>query len=328
MLIKDIRHIDLTQFDNAQQLEDFVAALRQRSFPLKLGFIGTSAQAHDQLVRSKEYGLVDMEISLIHEHSQLLFSFLDLKAGINVIDIGTGNGLKAANVLSILGYSDTLQIGKYVGLDYSQQLLNIAEQNLKRELPGMALETHFADFEDAGFKAVADGCIPNNQFGNVFLLLGSTLGNSENRSQTLRNVLNSMRGGDALLLGMQLYRIDLRDEIISHYESETFISTAFNCLTIADIRRDDGNTVLSFNPETTDVEVHFICRNELTLEVDAERSITLSPGEDLFIFKSHKFPEEELMALFDLREVSSLMILFDLQRKYALVCIRLPTPPE
>lgn len=307
--------LDFNAFERQQQLDEYLAALKQRMLPLKFAYIGRAAHTHDELVRSREYGLADAEAALIRARfaSSILPKLSG--AGLNVIDVGSGNGIKALVVLRILHqkFSDL----RYIGLDYSEELARIAVRNISAELPWLTVVTWQIDFEANPFRDIVDRI--RTGYSNLLLFLGHTLGNPFDRLRTLSNTRNSMGSQDTLLVGVELYQPTRVHEVLEHYRNEPFYRAVFNPLTFAGLQREDGILEVSFNELTKNVEVHFQFTKDVSVRISPSEVIEFKSGEKLFIFLSHRFSEAELREMFPMAGLHVRDILLDDDRTYALI---------
>lgn len=312
------RSLDHGAFERAEQADEYLAALRQRVVPFKFAYVGPAAHTHDQLVRSQEYGLADVEAELIRaEFASSILPKLEDGTRLNVIDVGAGNGMKALLVLDIL--RDSFVGLKYVALDYSETLLQIARQNISTRLPRLDVITHRIDFEADSFAEIVKRLWTETLCPSLLLFLGHTLGNPTDRLQTLSNIGDSMGARDNLLVGIELYERAGVDEVLEHYRNEPFYRAIFNPLTFAGVMRTDGELGVSFNESSKDVEVHFELARDVRICVDASEEIFLRRGERLLIGVSHRFEEAELRELFPSAGLHIRDLVFDENRTYALV---------
>lgn len=123
---------------------------------------------------------------------------------VNVVDIGSGNGLAAKEFLECLLAQKHFET-KYTALDFSADLLKIVESNIERWFSDkiefetcnrdMAFEL-FDDVVSISSDAV-DGNIKNAR--NILLLLGGTLLNFRSQDEVLRVIYNSMDKNDLLI---------------------------------------------------------------------------------------------------------------------------------
>lgn len=311
--------LDYRAFENRKQFSDYLEALRGKILPAKLAYCGHCAYTHDKLARSQEYGLFDIELKLIEdEFPSTILPKLD-KNGLNVFDVGPGNGLKAAKVLMIL--HQELPIFKYVALDYSAELLKIAKRNISSKFPSLDMVTYQIDVEVVNFREIVVQIQTETGHSNLLLFLGSTLSNPMDRLGTLRNIRESMGLQDYLLLGAELYKPASINKMLNHYRNETFYQAILSFLTFAGLKRDDGLLEVSFNNVTKNVEVYFEFTSNICIHTSVSEKIRFKKGDRLLIFISHKFTEPELMETFFTLGLHVSKVVFNRCRDYALALV-------
>jgi len=209
--------MDYTAFERQEQIVEYIHSMRSRFLPLKFAYIGQAAHTHDELVRSREYGIADTEATLIRSKLAQIIPE-DLKGtGINIVDIGGGNGLKATHVIKVL--MPNVSNIYYYSLDYSSELSAIALRNVTSVIPSLAARAFIIDFEKHAFQELVSQIKQLSSYNNLFLLLGHTLGNPANRGQALSNISQSMNRGDYLLVGVELYQPSRISSILNHYQN-------------------------------------------------------------------------------------------------------------
>jgi uncharacterized SAM-dependent methyltransferase len=310
--------MDFNAFETEQQFHEYLTALKQRMLPLKFAYIGRAAHTHDELVRSQEYGLTDTESNLIRESfiSSILPTINGMK-GLNVIDIGSGNGNKALVLLNLL-HQNFSNI-EYIGLDYSKELSQIAVSNISNKFPCIKIKTYPIDFESSPFHEIVDSIREKNEYPNMFLFLGQTFGNPVDRLQTLLNVYDSMEVRDALLVGIEYYQPDKIDYILEHYRNEPFYRAIFNPLTYAGLQREDGVLEILFNEITKDVETYFKLINDVRVQINNSEYIEFKKDDKILLFISHRFAEMELRNMFKQARLHIHDIILNDDNIYALI---------
>lgn len=125
---------------------------------------------------------------------------------INVIDLGVGNCLPVKNLLERLLGSGKLK--RYMGIDTSQDMLAIAEQNITKWFGGrIKFEGHVRDIVYDRFSdLLADDSIggANAPTVNLVLFFGATILNFREPEHALQTINNSMGKNDLLLFSLKL----------------------------------------------------------------------------------------------------------------------------
>jgi uncharacterized SAM-dependent methyltransferase len=288
--------LDTAAFERQLQIVEYVSALRQKYLPLKFAYIARAAHTHDELVRSREYGLADAEAALLRaEFSSSILPRLN-GTQINLVDVGSGNGIKAVLVIDEL--HKKFEEIRYLGLDYSGELLEIAVRNILDAAPWLTVYTAQVDLEQKPFTQELSRFYAEKNYFGLLLLLGHTLGNPKDRQIALSNVARSMRSRDHLLVGIELYRPDRVTEVLAHYMNEPFYRAVFNPLTFIGLQRDDGLLQVSFNETSKNVEVNFLLQNTINVDLPSSETLRFVEGDSLLIFLSHRFELNEIEDLF------------------------------
>lgn len=290
---RDIRRLDADAFENQLQLDEYIRSLKERAVPFKFAYVGRAAYTHDKLVRSKEYGLADTEALLIEDRfvADILPKIRSDKLGL--IDVGAGNGLKAALILRFLRQESAYL--RYIALDYSETLLTIARNNLLSEFPALKLRTYQLDFETKSLEILAD---VNGDAHRLFLFLGQTLGNPSKPIKALENIREGMRTGDHLLVGVEMYHSNRIEQVLEHYRNEPFYAAIFNPLTFAGLTRNDGLITVEFERVSRDVKVYFVLTTNVLIQLPDLEKVELNVGDRILIGRSHRFTVDDLETLF------------------------------
>jgi uncharacterized SAM-dependent methyltransferase len=126
---------------------------------------------------------------------------------VNVIDLGAGNCLPVKELLTHLLY-DRAVLSRYIAIDISKEMLQIAEKNIQEWFDGRVnFEGYERDFSDERF----DDLLVGETFGNtekktinLVLILGGTINNFRVPDEVLRVVHRSMGRNDILITSRKL----------------------------------------------------------------------------------------------------------------------------
>ncbi len=122
------------------------------------------------------------------------------------MDIGVGN---AYPVKEFLGYLLSKGIlGKYIGIDMSPDMLNVAERNVNEWFGDKVnFEKYEIDVSNTSFRELLFGITEkdgNESAVNLVCYVGSSIENMESNDNSLDNVKKSLGKNDILLLGRTL----------------------------------------------------------------------------------------------------------------------------
>lgn len=279
-----------------RQEAELVTAIQGRGeIPLKFAYLGEGASNWDKIAtqRTDSGGINSAEANLLEKRIEDFVSTLSADQGINVIDIGCGNGYPVFPVLKYLTEKNIKHV--YVPLDISQEMLDLAVETVSKEFPNIESKPFQIDFELGQFSDIMydlkkDGSV------NLMLFLGSTLGNHSDLSRVLTNFRDSMTSKDFMIVGVELTNLIKAQNIIHHYEGkavENFISFTLDYLKVP---RKDYKIDVSWNTQENQVEIRAALQKDILLEI-AQEKFTLNKGESLLLSRSKKFSESVVTKL-------------------------------
>lgn len=172
----------------------------QREIPLKFAYKGQGAQIWDNFYQKyivpTWYRPSNVEIQLLRDNFDYLNGNFQNSEKINIIDVGVGNSYPIKAYVRKL--SQLNRIDQYIGLDISADLLKISQRNFQKWFPKIKYSAHTLDIENTNIPGNIINSAPGS--ANIFLHLGVTIGNHQNRSQVLQNFRASMNKNDLLVL--------------------------------------------------------------------------------------------------------------------------------
>jgi L-histidine Nalpha-methyltransferase len=215
-----------------------------------------------------------------------------MPAGFAMVDIGAGDGAKAARWFA------SLQPTRYVAVDISIDYLKVAMLALQAQFPALPMTGIAQDFSQV--LTLPPEVIPA---AALMFYPGSSIGNfsPEDALRLLRDMHQACHGG-ALLIGA-----DLRKPVPvlqAAYDDELGVTAAFNlnllrhlnALIGSDFRVADWQHVALFNEADSRVEMHLQARRELHVQwPGGERHF--AQGERLHTENSYKWAPTEFEAL-------------------------------
>jgi uncharacterized SAM-dependent methyltransferase len=235
---------DFYKVYSAVNIADIISNLEaHREIPLQYTYFDGGADRWDKFTRGwleeKTPNMLTRGIELLESNLDTLEELFDGRR-VNVIDIGVGNCLPVKGLISFLLERQLLH--RYIGIDDSLEMLNIAQRNIKEWFGNkVRFESHVRDISRRGF----DDLLIEDYFGNdekppinVVLLFGGTLSNLRMPDDALRVINNSMSTSDLFIYYMKLdtsnsrryfvpfdthrMPVDLLNIDPSWYEVETF----------------------------------------------------------------------------------------------------------
>lgn len=251
---------------------------------LKFAYAGSAAYTHDTLTRQEGYQAVTGPASHVRETLR--------RAGLDdlpdIVEIGPGNGTTSLALIHQL--QDAKQPPRrFLGLDFSRTLLDLAGRNFAAERPDVDFTAGVWDVEGGGTPAIRDWRLGGAPVPVLFL--GSTVGNLEDPAGALRHIHDSMGTGDTLVLGATL-RGPGTDAaaMVGPYRTDVFRAAALEPLLACGLGDDD----LGFTVEYTGREV--VGTATLRRPV-ALSGAELPAGHRVRCFRSRRFTAAEIDVL-------------------------------
>jgi L-histidine N-alpha-methyltransferase len=219
---------------------------------------------------------------------------------LTMIELGAGTATKTGLLLQA-AVRKQQQID-YHAVDVSASALDEAQQRIEREIPGVAVHAHVADYTD-GLSSVE-----NSGVRRMVLYIGSSIGNFEpaDALNILRDVQAQLSPGDVLLLGVDMVKD--REVLINAYDDASGVTAAFNKNVLTRINRELGANFnlrlfrhrARWNEEASRIEMHLeslIAQHVVIPALDIE--VKLGRGETIHTENSYKFTGERVAELFE-----------------------------
>lgn len=178
--------------------------------PIQYTYFNSGAKRWDDytrhLLEADETNALSNTVNLLNVNFRYLDELVEGYAGVNIIDLGVGNALPVREFLE--HFQNKGQLKRYIGIDISKELLDIAEHNINKWFNGQVqFEGHVRDIVYERFNDL----LVSDAFGtdagstiNLVLFLGGTLANFREPSHALSTIHDSMGKQDLLLYSKKL----------------------------------------------------------------------------------------------------------------------------
>lgn len=187
-----------------------------------------------EIMNLPEYYLTRCELDIFQNKTQQLIDKLQLRPNsyFELIELGAGDGLKTKELLRLLD-SQNFKFD-YLPIDISINSLKLLEQDLKKELPNVSVQTQQGDY----FEVLAS--LKMSSAPKIVLFLGSNIGNmtDEQAAQFIYNLGANLQAGDQLLLGVDL--IKPKELVLAAYDDSKGITAQFNLNLLERINEELG----------------------------------------------------------------------------------------
>lgn len=202
---------ELYEVLNDKQLSYLVNCLDARhEIPLQYEYIGNGAHVWDtyaqRLMDEKSLNTINSSPWLLAKNYSYLDSLVAKYSKVNIIDVTIGNVMPARDFLGHL--LDIKKDVSYIGLDYSREILKIAEKNIAKwfnssvHFQGYEVDLNFDHFNDILEKYTIDTRRADTV--NLVLFLGGTHHNFTFIDSCYRIIYESLGKNDFLITASKL----------------------------------------------------------------------------------------------------------------------------
>lgn len=203
--------LDFYKRYNNKQIFDIIANIDiYREVPHQYSYFNSGAKHWDtythKLMEEKLPNSLTDTIELLDLNTDYLNALIGKYDGVNVVDIGVGNGLPVKNLLQHLAEKKLLR--RYIALDTSHDMLDIARKNITDWFgDGVRFEGYIKDANYDKFESLLIGDTFNKgdqSILNMVLFLGGTIANLREADMPLRTIRNSLGKDDLFILSRKL----------------------------------------------------------------------------------------------------------------------------
>jgi uncharacterized SAM-dependent methyltransferase len=277
-----------------KQLIELVTNLdTHKRIPMKFAYLSKGADTLNSFyLNDKDYNLGDQ---LLKQSFDFLRTNLESYDTINIVDIGPGNGLAIKQLIDML-YNEGFKLN-YLGIDYSQRMLDIVTKNLNEWYPDLPVQTQIGDMEYLVLQErlfTQKLAKPNSC--NLILFLGFTIGNVYDRHRVFQNFADSMTGSDYLVINNGLDNISGRN-VFTTLENDFIIELISYIPEKLDLSENDFERINRFD-EAIQSRVQILKLNkDIELEINfkqGKRVIQFKDGEEITIWNHYSHSTDNL----------------------------------
>ncbi|MEI6729241.1 MAG: L-histidine N(alpha)-methyltransferase [bacterium] len=318
-------------FDDTQLAEIFTGIQSRNTIPYKYSFFDQGAKLWDKNYNFKknnhfnEYNTAMDAHNLIEENLDRIFlsfeKFKGVNSHINLVDIGSGNGEPAAQFIEKL-LAKGIQV-KYLPIDFSQELLDIATKNIVEKFPNVKVVPHLADLENSNISKIL---LENKSEGDInFVLMLGILGNYKGDPAFLRRIRNSLSENDHLILGCQILseNIPLQPSSVNNFHTERTEWIA-DCLGLKNYYYTDNIIKVKSHKlyEYRTIKIN----NDVTIALkigNKEQIINLYENEDILVYEFSYLTEIKIIEMAMNEDFSIEYFTTNTKRNYSIALLSL-----
>jgi uncharacterized SAM-dependent methyltransferase len=226
------------------------------------------------------------------DNENKILSYLS-KHEYSVLDVGCGDGKKAAAILTRLGRHSQNKLN-YFPIDISERMMDIAIDNVELAHNNVYIEPFKEDFEKGNLSKITYYLRRRYQRDNIVLLLGQTIGNIADSHRVLINLRESMTEKEALLVGMALLP---KKNPLEGYDQEIIYDWLWTVPEKIGITRESADIKLSFNAAKHKIEYKLEFKKDWSKNYGSDY-LSFHKRQKVLIAVSHKFIRDEIFSLF------------------------------
>lgn len=199
------------QLFNDAQIYDIIRSIDiYREIPHQYSYFNGGAKHFDQyaqrMATEETPNTLTSTVRLLDRNQKYIDELLARYSRINVIDVGVGNAIPVKPLIDHL--KKTHKMGRYIGLDISPEMLEIAHKNIAKWFGGEPLfEGYEIDINYERFSnIVASEYLSEHSAStaNIILFLGGTLSNLREPERAFKAIRDSMGTHDLLIHSQKL----------------------------------------------------------------------------------------------------------------------------
>ena len=294
---------------------------REKAIPCRFLYDAVGSQLFEQICELPEYYLTRAEREILERHGA---EIADRVPSGTLVELGSGSSLKTRILLrACLSRHPDLH---YIPIDISREILHESARGLLRDFEGIQVSAIEAEYEEALglLDSVAD---PQR----TILWMGSNLGNYEPSEARafLRRVRQQLRGGSALLLG-----VDLRKDpalIERAYDDSRGVTARFSLNLLERINRELGGQFDTdqfchralYDESAGCISISLESLEDQRVRIDGlDLTVAFRAGERLHVENSYKYSEEDLDEMAREIGLRPAERWYDSQRRFLVVLLR------
>lgn len=285
-----------------QFFEDVVHGLSagNKYLPSKYFYDEQGDALFSRITELEEYYLTRSELEILDtQKERILDYFCDGCPLFHLIELGAGDGSKTRILLDHFVNQRANLI--YHPIDISGNILDILENRLKEEIPGLNIESIHGEYLRA-FRNLTE----KDPGKKVLMFLGSSIGNMNHPQavEFLKKIRNELHAGDLLFIGFDLQKDP--STILSAYNDKQGVTARFNLNLLERINKElNGN----FTPENF---YHYACYDPLSgqarsyLVSTRKQQVQIGRHPEVFYFEEGEAVFTEVSQKYDLKMIDQL----------------------
>jgi L-histidine N-alpha-methyltransferase len=261
-----------------------------KHLPAKLFYDEIGSQLFEQITELPEYYLTRTERSILERYAVDILQ--QAGSSLTLVELGAGTATKTCVLIEELVQRQSRTL--FYPIDVSASALDEAVRNMSKQFPTLRVNPIVADYT-GGVPALS-----RINGRKLVLYIGSSIGNFEplQAIRVLRRIRQTMRSGDALLLGADFAKSS--KILVPAYDDAQGVTAAFNKNLLARLNReldadfdvDAFRHVALWNRRSSRMEIYLESAADQSVFVPAiDLDVKFKAGERLHTENSYKYTE-------------------------------------
>ncbi|MBD2206289.1 L-histidine N(alpha)-methyltransferase [Calothrix sp. FACHB-1219] len=287
-----------------KEVLDLIQALEiRKEIPLKYSYKGRGGRIwsnfYQKYLMTRWYRTSNVEIDLLKKNFEYINGNHQNCTKVNIIDVGAGNSYPVKKFIAQLSKLD--KINQYIALDISKELLALSKANFTKWFPLIKFNSDTIDIETSTVSAElwqnsTSEATPS--IANIFLHLGVTIGNHQDRIRVLQNFRNSMKTNDFLVFTNESGSNSIWDGQARggcKYHVEEIYAWIKNKVGII---AEDCELVRKYDLKTDSIIANIKFHQNYTVvfnNLGIDKNLEILKDEEITIWRHHKYEMPEIL---------------------------------
>ncbi|MDB9314625.1 L-histidine N(alpha)-methyltransferase [Spirulina sp. CS-785/01] len=273
---------------SGQEINNLVQHIQNyQTIPFKWFYRGKIIENWQQIIQKQKqaaFSTLKSDARFLKEGLLWIDKQQELTEPLTIVDIGVGNAEPVKTLVDILTKAGLLT--QYIAIDISREMLSLAETNLKNWFPDLTFLGYQGDLETQSVLEIINPEKLAPQGQNLWIYIGGTIGNNENRIQVLKNLQKSLGEGEYLLLTCSLRFTDSQDQYT--LKDHISVDVAYYIAELLDILPEDIEIEGKFDQATNTFLTNLIFKEDYQVKIESAgtlKTVHFPKGERFNIYR-------------------------------------------
>jgi SAM-dependent methyltransferase len=302
-------------YDETKVIE-IIANIKDKEMNTKFDYFGERVCHWDEFlyrfITSKETTPMSNTLKLLDNQLEYILSLIEDFDCINIIDIGVGNGWTMKKILEF--FKNRKVIRKYIGLDYSPDMIKLASNNLDLWF-GDEIHREFyqSDFANDKFKQLlylnTKSKTDSGNCCNLIFFLGSEIEGQIYYTKPLEVIKESMSHEDIFILGHWLEIESIHNHLgyfsqyFSEYKNDIDMESHYTVFDLMNIKREFYNVERFFDYDERKRIIRATFNYDVLVEIETQNikeDVLINNKDKIVLFRHSYRTYEEVVNTFSI----------------------------